>query len=129
MAEAAGRAKTGNPTTDSVTITYSQANGYGFNPADSDVAYNGTVQFITSRACWVWTWVGTTPTNVFSGQTNYYVACAAGSNNFTANVPDIDITTEATNPNSAQPPPPDLAALAKGSIKVGSMIDGKPKPE
>jgi len=116
-----GRAKTGNPTTDPVTITYSQANGYGFNPTDSDVAYNGTVQFITSRACWVWTWVGTTPTKVFSGQNNNYVSCVAGTNNFTANVPDIDITTEATNPNSSQPPPPDLAALAKGSISVGSM--------
>ena len=33
MAEAAGRAKTGNPSTDSVTITYSQANGYGFTAA------------------------------------------------------------------------------------------------
>jgi len=116
-----GRAKTDSyPSTNPVTITYNQSTGYGFNPPSSQVAYNGTQQFITSRACWVWTWVNGTPTNVFQGQTGYYVVCNAGTNSFTPNVPSITITTLATNPNSPQPPPP-IDESVKGSISVGSM--------
>jgi hypothetical protein len=118
-----GRAKTdGFPTTDPVTINHDQTSGYSFTPPTSQVAYNGTVQFVTSRSCWVWTWVGTTPTNVFEGQTGYYVNCpAGGQNDFVANVPSITITMLATDPNSPQPPPPSLKDSVKGSITVGSM--------
>lgn len=122
MAEPA-RARTGTfPATDPIEITYSQANGYGFDPSESEVAYDGTVEFITNRACWVWTWVGTTPTNVFENQTGYYVACAVGGDNdFTAIVPDITIVALATDPNAPQPPPPSFGDSVKGTISVGSM--------
>ncbi len=116
------RAKTG-VATDIINITWSATNGYGISPpADSSVKVSGTVQFITQKACWVWTWVGTTATDVFVNETGYYVVCT-GNNSFTVNQPlDTVIAFEVTPTNAQQPAPPSrIAAVVKGSISITSM--------
>jgi hypothetical protein len=121
-----GRAKAG-VSTDIILITWSQANGYGITPpVDSSVVVNGTVQITTPKSCWVWTWVGTTPTNVFQGETGHHVVCT-GSNSFQMNEPEGTIVPiQVTAPNAAQPPPPSqLPDIVKGSISVTSMEGGK----
>ncbi len=121
-----GRAKAG-VATDIIVITGSQSSGFGITPpVDTSVVVNGTVRFTTQHACWVWTWVGTTPTNVFVGETGYHVVCT-GNNSFQMNEPvDTVIAIQVTAPNAPQPPPPlQLPEIVKGSITVTSMEGGK----
>jgi hypothetical protein len=98
-------------------------------PLNSNIPSSNTVEFICNQACWIWTWVGVTPTNAFSGETNYYVNCPnAGANgpfSFAVGV-NTTITIEATIPGAPAPPPPtqatakDAATGVKGTIKVTS---------
>jgi len=117
-----GRAK-GGAAVDLIDITWNQSTGYAIKPpVDSSVEVNGTVDFTTAKECWVWTWVGTTPTNVFVGETKYYVSCT-GSNSFQMNEPaGTVVAIQVTAPNASQPPPPSqFPDVVKGSITVTSM--------
>jgi hypothetical protein len=107
-----------------ITITFSPANGYGFNPASSTVPNNGTVQFIAPQACWVWTYDGGAYTNVFVGESGNHVVCQAGGNNnfvVASTYSNTTITLVGTNVNALQPPPPTgIGESVKGTVKVGN---------
>jgi hypothetical protein len=118
MAESA-QARKKAPATISIAVT-NDGTAYSINPSNGTVADGGTVQFVCSQACWIWTFVGTTPTDVFVSETNDYVVCSAGYKNyFPLSVTDETITIVPTDPNSLQP---DLKFpyLVKGTIKVSS---------
>jgi hypothetical protein len=114
--------------TDPINITWNQTNGYGFNPPNSSVDNEGTVQFIAPKACWVWTSVGGVFVSAFSGQQADYVLCGVGgNNNFTpaAAYQNTTVTIAATNVGA---PPPTLihpTDSVKGTIKVGSTMPEK----
>jgi hypothetical protein len=104
-----------------INITFNTTTGYGINPPNSSAPNGGTIQFICAKDCWIWTFIGVTPTNVFVGETNYYVVCSAGGNNFfqlAATANNQTITIIPTDPNSG-PPNPNLD-IVKGTIKVSS---------
>lgn len=131
MAEAV-RAKAGAPTTDPITITWSQVNGFGIQPpVDSEVAVNGTVIFTPAHACKVWTCVNGSPTNVFLNQTGYYVLCNAGPNSFTMNQPlgTLVVFHPTLTSVVVTPACPTQELIVKGSIKVGSMVGDKKERE
>jgi len=131
MAEAAP-AKKGAPSTDVINITWNQASGYGIQPPqDSSVAVGGTVEFLTAKACKIWTCVNGTPTNVFANQTGYNVVCNP-SYSGTVNQPDGTLIVFQPTPTSVivtPACPTNQELIVKGSIKVGSMGEGKKERE
>jgi hypothetical protein len=112
-----------------ITVTWSQSNGYGVNPINSNLPASDPVQFICARACWIWTWVNGVLVNAFNGETNYYLPCSAGGNNLFTSSESVGtiITFEATDPDSTPPPPstkPSAEAVVtgvKGTIKITSL--------
>ena len=112
------------PAQASVTVTFNPTNGYGFTPASTSVANNGTVTFVAPKACWVWTYANGAYTNVFENESSNHVVCqVGGNNNFTvaSAYSNTVITTVGTDGNAQQPPPPsDITENVKGTIHVGS---------
>jgi len=131
MAEAAP-AKKGAPSTDPITITWSQALGYGIQPpVDSSVAFNGAVVFTTPKACKIWTCVNGSPANVFLNQTGFYVSVNPKYTG-TVNEPVGTVITFQPTPESVvvTPPCPTILELSvKGTITVGSMAEKKNEKE
>ena len=107
-----------------ITITGNQTSGYGFNPANANVANLGTVQFIAPQALWVWTFVSGALANVFNGEQSDHVPCGAGGNNsFTvlSQYSNTIITVVGTAVNAPPPPPPtNITGTLKGTIHVGT---------
>jgi hypothetical protein len=123
MAEPAP-ARLGAPATVTVEITFS-ASGYSPVPQNSSVANNGTVSFICTQACWIWTIVGGVLTNAFVGEHGDYLACAPGNNGpYTPEVQNTTITIVPLGVNS-NPPTPSPAANVRGTIMVTSGLREK----
>jgi hypothetical protein len=91
------------PATDPITIS-PPGSRYSPNPVNSSVANDGEVSFICGGACWIWTFVNQTPTNVFGGESNQYVPCIAGNNGpFAPAIQDTTITFVPLKVNSNPP--------------------------
>jgi hypothetical protein len=94
------------PAQDPITISPA-GTGYSPDPVNSSVANDGEVSFISSGACWIWTFVNQTLVNVFAGEQNHYVPCIPGNNGpFTLAVQDATITFVPSAVNSNPPPFP-----------------------
>lgn len=108
----------------SINISFNPTSGYGFSPANTVLPGFGPVQFIAGQACWVWTFVNNALANVFTVEQSNHVQCAAGpANSFTvmSQYANATITIVGTALNAAPPPPPgNITATLKGTIKVGS---------
>jgi hypothetical protein len=104
----------------SIEITYG-ADGYSPVPDDGSVADNGSVYFICTQACWVWTLIGDELTDAFVGETNNHISCAAGNNGpFTPAVQNETITIAPLAVNSNPPSEKKITDNLTGTIKVGS---------
>jgi|ERR1700728_378327 len=124
MAEAAP-SRLGAPSTIDIQITFS-SNSYAPVPQSSSVANDGSVYFVCSKACWVWTIVDDELTDAFDSEQNNYVACAPGNNGpFTPAASDETITIVPLAVNSNPPTPDSPKDNVRGTIKVTSGIAGK----
>jgi hypothetical protein len=120
MAAEPGRAK--GEAAVPITITFNPSSGYGFNPLNSAAPNLGTVEFIAPKACWVWTSVGGSFANVFTGEQSNHVQCSAGGNNYftlTSQYQNTTVTIQGTD-IGAPPPSPNITESVKGTIKVGN---------
>jgi hypothetical protein len=114
------RAKSDAAQSISIDITYG-GSGYSPVPDEATVANDGSVYFICSRACWVWTMVDDVLTNAFKGETKDYLPCAAGNNGpFTPAVLDAAITIIPLAVNSNPPSENRIPDNLTGTIHVGS---------
>jgi len=107
-----------------IVISFNPTSGYGFAPSNALVPNQGTVEFIASQACWVWTFVGGALANVFNGEQLDHVQCNAGATDFVvlSQYSNTVITVVGTALNATPPPPPatPITDTLKGTIKVGS---------
>jgi hypothetical protein len=124
MAEPAP-SKVGTPSSISIQITFS-SNSYAPVPQSSSVENGGSVYFVCSKACWVWTIVDDELTDAFDSEENNYVACAPGNNGpFTPAISDDTITIVPLAVNSNPPNPDNITESVRGTIKVTTGMTGK----
>lgn len=106
-----------------ININYVIGSGYVPSPLNAAVDNNGQVYFICQQKCWVYTLYGTTPANVFVGETGDHIELNAGTSKaYTPIDKDRTITYYGLDPGANRPQAD--PAVVRGTIKVGSGGQG-----